>query len=104
MVVTNEKHRDFARRSGISRVAPFRRKSVCTGGTRPCAERRQTECLLDHVSNNMQAGPNINEERMPGWRDRATLSSFPIRIRRSVRWQRTDPADRNVGRERGGLR
>ncbi len=25
--------------------------------------------LLDHVPNNMQAGPNINEERMPGWRD-----------------------------------
>ncbi|XNM90727.1 molybdopterin-dependent oxidoreductase [Escherichia coli] len=30
MVVTNEKHRDTARRSGISRAAPFRRKSVCT--------------------------------------------------------------------------
>ncbi len=52
-------------------------------------------------TNNMQAGPNINEERSRAGAIRATSSSSPIRIRQSCAGRRLDPADRNVGRKRG---
>lgn len=70
MVVTNEKHRQTAER-----------KWQLPAGTLPAKVGlhavAQDRALKDGklnaywvmCNNNMQAGPNINEERMPGWRD-----------------------------------
>ncbi len=52
-------------------------------------------------TNNMQAGPNINESVCRAGAIRATSSSSPIRIHSQCAGRRLDPADRNVGRERG---
>ena len=70
MVVTNEKHRDICEKKWNIPSGTIPAKiGLHAVSTRPCAERRQAECLLTMCTNNMQAGPNINEERMPGWRD-----------------------------------
>lgn len=39
------------------------------GSTRSGAEDGTLNAYWVMCNNNMQAGPNINEERMPGWRD-----------------------------------
>ncbi len=49
MVVTNEKHRDICEEVEYPGWHHSGKNRSARGGTRPCAERRQAECLLDHV-------------------------------------------------------
>ncbi|MBE2896916.1 nitrate reductase catalytic subunit NapA [Pasteurellaceae bacterium HPA106] len=70
MVVTNEKHRDIAEK--IWKL-PKGTISDKVGYHAILQDRmlkdRKMNVLWVMCNNNMQAGPNINQERLPGWRD-----------------------------------
>lgn len=70
MVVTNEKHRDICEKHWNIPSGTIPAKV----GLHAVAQDRALKDGKLNVywamcTNNMQAGPNINEERMPGWRD-----------------------------------
>ncbi|VDZ72278.1 periplasmic nitrate reductase [Atlantibacter hermannii] len=70
MVVTNEKHRDITEKMWQIPTGTIPAKI----GLHAVAQDRALKDGKLNVywvmcNNNMQAGPNINEERMPGWRD-----------------------------------
>ena len=62
-------------------------------------------CYWVSTNNNMQAGPNINDEMYPGWRNPTNFvvvsDAYPTV---SAHGGRPDPADRDVGREGGRVR
>ncbi|MBV7388689.1 nitrate reductase catalytic subunit NapA [Pasteurellaceae bacterium TAE3-ERU1] len=70
MVVTNEKHRDIAEK--IWKL-PKGTISDKVGYHAILQDRmlkdRKMNVLWVMCNNNMQAGPNLNQERLPGWRD-----------------------------------
>ena len=70
MVVTNEKHRQIAEQKWQLPAGTIPAKV----GLHAVAQDRalkdgKLNAYWVMCNNNMQAGPNINEERMPGWRD-----------------------------------
>lgn len=70
MVVTNEKHRQIAETTWQLPAGTIPEK---VGLHAVAQDRALKDGTLNAYwvmcNNNMQAGPNINEERMPGWRD-----------------------------------
>lgn len=70
MVVTNEKHREICEKSW---KLPKGTISDKIGYHAVAQDRmlkdRKMNVLWVMCNNNMQAGPNINQERLPGWRD-----------------------------------
>ncbi len=106
MVVTNPKHREVTEqiwhlpdgtlpdKIGLHAVAQSR---ALKDGT--------LLCYWTSTTNNMQAGPNINGEVYPGWRNPKTfiVVSDPVPDRERARG-RPDPAGRDVGREGGRVR
>ena len=70
MVVTNEKHRDICEKKWNipSGTIPAKIGLHAVAQDRALKDGK-LNVYWTMCTNNMQAGPNINEERMPGWRD-----------------------------------
>jgi len=69
-VVTNEKHRDICEKKWNipSGTIPAKIGLHAVAQDRALKDGK-LNVYWTMCTNNMQAGPNINEERMPGWRD-----------------------------------
>jgi nitrate reductase (cytochrome) len=71
MVVTNPEHRRYRpKKSGRCRKAPSPTRSASMPSSKAASSR--TACLKVYwtqVTNNVQAGPNVNDEILPGWRN-----------------------------------
>ncbi len=92
------KHRDICEKHWQIPAGTIPAKVGLRGGAGSRVERRQAERLLGS-NNNMQAGPNINEDRMPGWRDPRNfiIVSDPYPTVGALSAAGSDPADRHVG-------
>lgn len=70
MVVTNEKHRDICEKAWKLPKGTISEKIGYHAIAQDRALKdRKMNVLWVMCNNNMQAGPNINEDRLPGWRD-----------------------------------
>ncbi|MGR3807111.1 nitrate reductase catalytic subunit NapA [Pasteurella testudinis] len=70
MVVTNEKHRDICEKAWKLPKGTISDKVGYHAIAQDRALKdRKMNVLWVMCNNNMQAGPNINEDRLPGWRD-----------------------------------
>ncbi|MBT9430242.1 nitrate reductase catalytic subunit NapA [Candidatus Symbiopectobacterium endolongispinus] len=69
MVVTNEKHRDITEKQWQLPAGTIPDKIGLHAVAQDRALKDGTLNAYWVMCNNMQGGPNINEERMPGWRD-----------------------------------
>ncbi|KYE75980.1 hypothetical protein, partial [Salmonella enterica] len=70
MVVTNEKHRDICEKHwqihAGTNPAKVRLHAVAQDRAMKDGKMKVYRIMCN---NNMKAGPNINEDRMPGWRE-----------------------------------